>query len=52
MFANGTFADTYKRLFFQNQEVSDEDMKKFIRYINDDIFDTLSNQFASNLVDA
>lgn len=52
MFANGTFADTYKRLFFQNQEISDEDMKKFIRYINDDIFDTLSNQFASNLVDA
>ena len=52
MFANWTFADTYKNMFFPNQDISEKDMEKFIRQINDNIFDTLSNQFASNLVDA
>ena len=52
MFANWTFADTYKNMFFPNQDVSEKDMERFIRQINDNIFDTLSNQFASNLVDA
>jgi hypothetical protein len=39
-------------MFFPNQDISEKDMEKFIRQINDNIFDTLSNQFASNLVDA
>jgi hypothetical protein len=52
MFANGSFADTYKRLFFPDQELSEKDMNNFIKKINDNVFDTLSIDFANNLVDA
>lgn len=47
-----TMADTYKRMFFANQEVKEKDMARFINQINDGIFNSLSAGFAENLVDA
>lgn len=47
-----TMGDTYKRMFFPNQEVDSKTMKKYINQINDWIFDSLSAGFAENLVDA
>ena len=46
------FERLYKEMFFPDQNVSKEDMKKFIAQINDNIFDTLSITFAENLTRA
>lgn len=52
MFTNWTFEKTYKEMFLSNQTLTDKEMKQFIDAINSNIFDTLSIQFAENLVDA
>ena len=52
MFANWTFESTYRELFFPDQKLSPEDMENMIRKINDNMFDTLSIQFANNLTNA
>ena len=40
----------YKDMFFPEQEVDDKDLDRFVRQINWDIYDSLSIQFAENLV--
>lgn len=52
MFKDWTFKETYTKMFLSNQKVSDKDMADFISAINNNIFDTLSIEFADNLVSA
>ena len=52
IFQNWTFAQKYKEMFFPNQKLTAKEEQEIIKQINDNIFDTLSIQFAENLVSA
>ena len=52
MFQNKTFATVYKDMFFPNQTLTDEEVNRFCKLINDNLFDTISVAFANNLVNA
>lgn len=49
MFTNWTNIQVYKDIFFPNQEISDELMKKYVNQINDMIFDSFTVSVAQNL---
>lgn len=50
IFTNGTYEQEYKQMFFPNQDLTDEELKKYVSWINNMIFDWLTVSLSSNLV--
>lgn len=52
MFKSKNFENIYKAMFFPNEDFTKKEAGKLINEINDSLFDTISVQFAENLIDA
>ena len=50
IFTNGTQAQEFKEMFFPNQNLTDKELKKYINWIDDMIFDWLTISLTNNLV--
>ena len=50
IFTNGTYEQEYKQMFFPNQDLTEEELKKYVSWINNMIFDWLTVSLSSNLV--